>query len=44
LIPASIKGKAFSGTAGGYKISVIIMGKGSRGMFPLSSEDNGFKE
>jgi hypothetical protein len=37
-------GKTSSGISGGYKISVISDGKGSKGMLPLSSEDNGFKE
>jgi hypothetical protein len=41
---ASIKGSTFSGTSGGYRISEMIEGNGSRGMFPLSSEERGLRE
>jgi hypothetical protein len=37
-------GKTSSGIYGGYNISVIKEGNGSKGIFPRSSEDNGFKE
>jgi hypothetical protein len=44
LIAASIKGRIFSGTSGGYNISEIREGKGSRGILPRYREDKGFKE
>jgi hypothetical protein len=39
-----MKGKTSYGISGGYNISVINDGKGSKGILPLSSEDNGFNE
>ena len=41
---ASMKGRTDSGTSGGYNISEMMEGKGSKGIFPLSREESGFKE